>query len=166
MTYTWNGFWIGGSSRLHIIPWTQMMTSSASISPLSWVPSFHFWLLFISMGLQMFLMLSVLKILISNWMPCFDAHTLKKLHNWLRYWFLEFLATIHPSSQTPASHISKCNVKGCAQYFTYMHHQNHSTDPLWGLVVKTVIIVGICDEEFYLFLSWSLGDAWISCFAM
>ena len=58
-TYTLNGFLIGGSSRLHTIPWMRRTTSSISESSESWTPIFQHLLPAVSMGLQRFLMLSV-----------------------------------------------------------------------------------------------------------
>ena len=57
-TYILKGLRIGGSSRLHTIPWTRRMTSSTSDSSDSWMPSFQLRLHPISIGLQSSLMLS------------------------------------------------------------------------------------------------------------
>ena len=60
-TYTLNGLLIGGSSRLHTMPWNLRTTSSTSESSVSWTPIFqHRRLAPISIGLQSSLMLLVL----------------------------------------------------------------------------------------------------------
>ena len=50
--YILNGLLIGGSSLLHMIPWTRRMTSSISESSDSWTPSFKLRLAPASIGLQ------------------------------------------------------------------------------------------------------------------
>jgi hypothetical protein len=56
-TYILNGLCIGGSSRLHRIPWMRRTTSSISPSSDSWTPSFQHRLAPVSIGLQSSLML-------------------------------------------------------------------------------------------------------------